>query len=64
MQERNHEVHPVGNKDKIERYDWKMLDQPGELRMLNKNEWNPGQYTAAVKRASMDLTRALAEVRR
>ena len=29
-----------------------------------ENEWNPGQYTAAVKRASMDLTRALAEVRR
>jgi len=36
MQERNQEVHPVGNKDKIERYDWKLLDQPGELRMLNK----------------------------
>ena len=36
MQERNQEVHSVGNKDKIERYDWKLLDQPGELRMLNK----------------------------
>jgi hypothetical protein len=36
MQERNQEVHPVGGKDKIERYDWKLLDQPGELRMLNK----------------------------
>lgn len=36
MQEINQEVHPVGNKDKIERYDWKLLDQPGELRWLNK----------------------------
>jgi len=36
MQERNQEVHSVGNKDKIERYDWKLLDQPGELRWLNK----------------------------
>lgn len=37
MQDRNYEVHQRGNTDKIERYDWKLLDQPGELRMLNKN---------------------------
>lgn len=36
MQERNLEVHSQGNRDKIERYDWRLLDQPGELRMLNK----------------------------
>lgn len=36
MQERNPEVHSQGNVDKIERYDWKLMDRPGELRMLNK----------------------------
>lgn len=36
MQERNPELHSQGNVDKIERYDWKLLDHPGELRMLNK----------------------------
>lgn len=36
MQERNPEKHSNGNVDKIERYDWKLLDQPGELRMLHK----------------------------
>jgi hypothetical protein len=34
MQERNQEVH--GGRDKIDRHDWKVLDQPGVLRMLNK----------------------------
>ena len=34
MQARNYELH--GLIDKIERHDWKLLDQPGELRMLNK----------------------------
>jgi hypothetical protein len=36
MQPRNPEVHSQSNTDKIERYKWKLLDQPGELRMLNK----------------------------
>lgn len=36
MTNANQEVHPIGNKDKIERYDWKLLDQPGEQRMLSK----------------------------
>lgn len=36
MQERNPELHSQGNRDKIELYDWKLLDHPGELRMLNK----------------------------
>lgn len=28
------------------------------------DEFNPGQFTAAVRRASMDLSRALVEIRR
>lgn len=36
MQEKNLEVRSQGNRDKIEYYDWKLLDQPGELRMLSK----------------------------
>lgn len=35
MQEQNQEV-VLGNKDKIQHYNWKLLDEPGELRLLNK----------------------------
>lgn len=34
------------------------------VRVLKENSWAGGKETAAAKRASMDLTRALANVRR
>jgi len=37
VMKRNSEVHSIGNTDKIERYDWKLVDRPGELRWLNKH---------------------------
>lgn len=46
---------------------WKRYEQ-GEDKAAIKphpnDNFNPGQWTAAVKRASMDLSRALVEIRR
>lgn len=49
---------------------WKNYDTPGirtdqHIAKPRPNDYfNGGQYTAAVKRASMDLSRALVEIRR
>ncbi len=42
----------------------KMADEWGVPLQSLRSNFNPGQFTAAVRRASMDLSRALVEIRR
>ena len=63
------EAHRLLNRiDTLERCAGWQRGKEGEyadLTLPHPGDWfNPGEHTAAVKRASMDLTRALADLRR